>query len=312
MDVILHIGAHLCATTSFQDYMWCNSTRLKRDGIQVWGPRRTRNGLFWGVLPAFSGRSRAEAVQRGIGRIRMNLQQCEEAGVDRLIVSDAAIMGSLRANLRMGELYCGLGERLARLSQAFEGYSLTLALNVRALDAYWSSALSQAVTRGAGLPTEGALTRLADNRRGWRDVIEEISCAIPGADLVVLPYEVFGGRPEAQLEVLTGLPAPRTHARGWLNATPRLAELRAWLPADEAQALPKGNDIWHPFSQAQAGRLREVYADDMMWMVGGAGGMARLAEDRDRMRATGENSASQGLTRGRRDDEEIGRLAGAG
>jgi len=312
MDVVLHLGAHLCATTTFQDYMWCNSTRFKRDALQVWGPRRTRAGMFWGVLPGADGRPSADAVHRGVGRIRMNLAQCEAAGTTRLIVSDAAIMGSLRANLRMGDLYCGLGERLARLAPAFDGYKIALALNIRALDAYWAAALSQAITRGAGLPSAAMLARLAANRRGWRDVIEEVACALPGADLIVLPYETFGGRPEAQLEALTGEPAPRTHARGWLNATPRMAELRAWLPPAEAALLPPGNERWQPFSASQAAALREVYADDLMWITGGAGGLARLAEDPDRKRASGLPPSSLELTRGRRDDEEIGRLAGAG
>lgn len=312
MDVILHIGAHLCATTTFQDYLWCNATRLRSDGMQAWGPRRTRHGLFAGVLPGAGAPPRAEAVRRAVGRVRLNLSQSAEAGTARLIISDPAIMGSMRANLRLGDLYCGVGERLARLMQAFEGYHVTVALNIRGLDAYWAAGLSQAVTRGAGLPAPAALERLARNRRGWRDVIEEVACAAPGADLLVLPHETFGGRPEVQLEAITGSRAPRTHARGWLNATPRLAELRAWLPSAEAAQLPPGNDRWQPFSEAQAGALRETYADDLMWIVGGAGGLARLAEDPDKKQTAGPIPSQTVVTRGRRDDEEDRRLAGAG
>lgn len=311
MDVILHIGAHLCATTSFQDYLWCNGTRLRADGLQVWGPRRTRHGLFAGLLPGPEAPPRAEAVRRAAGRVRLNLAQAAETGTARLIVSDAAIMGSARANLHLADLYCGLGERLARLAQAFDCHALTVVLNIRALDAYWAAALSQAITRGAGLPGAGALARLAQGRRSWRDVIEEIACAVPEAELLVLPYETFGGRPEAQLEAITGARAPRTHARGWLNATPRLAELRAWLPPAEAAQLPPGNDRWQPFSDAQAAALRETYADDLMWITGGAGGLARLVDDPDR-REAGPVPSQTVVTRGRRDDEEDRRLAGAG
>ena len=313
MDVILHLGAHMCATRTFQDYLLCNATRLRAQGLQVWGPRRTQNGLFTGLLPAAETRPRPDGVQRAVGRVRLNLAQLEQAGTARLIVSDAAMMGSTRVNLRMAELYCGVGERVARLVQAFEGRRLRVVVNIRALDAYWAAALSRAVTRGAGLPTDAALGRLARSRRGWRDVIEEIAIAVPEAELMVLPYETYGGRPEAQLAAMADLPrSPLTHARGWLSATPRLPELRAWLPEEEAVRLPPGTGRWQPFSPGQAEALRETYADDLMWLVGGASGLARLMDDSDRKQVAGPFPPQPIATRGRRDDEEDRRLAGAG
>ncbi|TDK41425.1 hypothetical protein E1832_20325 [Antarcticimicrobium luteum] len=312
MDVILHIGAHLCATTTFQDYLHQNRTRLAASGCAVWGPRRTRHGLFAGLMPDDRPLSGRDGAPRAAGRIRINLAACAEAGAQRLIVSDPGVMGAPRVNLRLGGLYCGLGERMARLGRAFDGYRLTVALNIRALDAYWAAVLSQAVTRGAGVPSAAALERLASAGRSWRDVIAEVAGAIPGADLVVLPFETFGGRPEAQLEAIAGLAAPRTHARGWLNATPRLPELRAWLPKPEAALLPPDDDRWRPFSEAQAATLREGYADDMMWIIGGAGGIARLAGDPDRKQAADPIPPHRNATRGICDDKEDRRLAGAG
>jgi len=316
MDVILHIGAHLCATTTFQDYLHRNQARLRQAGCAVWGPRRTRHGLLHGLLPDGATAPRREAMRRAVGRVRLNLARCAEEGTRRLIVSDPLMMGTLRANLRIGALYCGLGERMARLSQAFEGYPLRIALNLRALDSYWAAALAQEVTRGHGLPRAAMLNRLAAHRRTWRDVIEEVACAMPGADLRVLPFETFGGRPEAQLAAIASGPAPRQHAREWLNATPRLPELRAWLPPREAAALPSGSGRWQPFSPAQGAALREVYADDMMWLTGGAGGLARLAADPDKttMQETPAGAAppQPDKTRGRRNEQEDRRLAGAG
>lgn len=53
MDLILHFGAHRCATSSFQEYMSINSVALKRQGIGYWGPERTREiGLNWLVSGA--------------------------------------------------------------------------------------------------------------------------------------------------------------------------------------------------------------------------------------------------------------------
>lgn len=312
MDVILHIGAHLCATTTFQDYLRRNRADLS---AAVWDPRRTRHGLFAGLLPDAASAPKGAATRRAVGRIRLNLARCAEAGTPRLIVSDPAMMGTLRANLRMGTLYCGLGERMARLGQAFEGYPVKVALNIRALDTYWAAALAQAITGGHGLPAPQRLVRLAETPRSWRDVIEELACALPGAELRVLPFEVFGGRPEAQLAAIVPGPVPTGHARGWLNATPRLPELRAWL-GPEAAALPAGGNRWQPFTEAQGAALREIYADDMMWLAGGAGGLARLADDPDKTDTqrtwAGAAPPQQDLTRGRRDEQEDGGLAGTG
>lgn len=313
MDVILHIGAHLSATTSFQDYLHRNRARLAATGCTVWTPRRGWAELGAGLLPETgSALSAPDAARRAEARIRAALAACAGAGRRRLIVSDPGIIGSPRANLRLGGLYCGLGERLVRLGGAFDGYPMRLTLSIRSLEAYWAAALARAVTRGAGLPSGGMLARLAENRRSWRDVIEEIARALPGVELRVLPYETFGGRPEAQLEAIAGVRAPQSHARHRLNATPRLPELRAWLPASEAALLPPGRGRWTPFTESQAAALREAYADDLMWIVGGAGGLARLAEDPDKKQAAGPVPPQMVVIRGRRDEQEDRRLAGTG
>jgi len=51
MDVILHIGAHRTATTTFQKYMRSRSAEFAARGVAFWGPLRTRRGLFAGLLP---------------------------------------------------------------------------------------------------------------------------------------------------------------------------------------------------------------------------------------------------------------------
>ncbi len=311
MDVILHIGAHRCATTSFQNYLRKNTERLSRDGIGFWGPRRTRNGMFSGLLPGPGAATGRDRQNRAAGRIQLNLSRSETAGVQRLIVSDENMMGSVRGNLRLAELYCGVGERMARYAAAFGDRVTDVVLNVRALDSYWSSALSYGVVRGRPLPTEAALIRLAANPRSWRDVIADVACAVPGVRLHVLPFETFGGRPDAQLRTITGQPAPVEHAREWLNAAPRLPELRAWLGARGADALAQGEDRWHPFSLAQSAALRELYADDLVWLTAGADGLARLVSDPDKKRA-GLNPPPTEKTRGRRYDDDQRRLAGTG
>lgn len=310
MDVILHIGAHRCATTTFQYYMRHNADRLAADGTGFWGTHRTRNGLFRGILPgpaeAFSG----DRGRRAAGRVALNLERSRTRGVRRLIVSEENMMGSVRRNLRAGTLYGDVGERMARFAAAFGGRVTGIALNLRSPELYWASALGFAAARGCPIPDAERIAALAEQPRGWREVVGDIACAMPGTPIRVLPFEVFAGRPDAQLAVITGRPAPAGHAREWLNATPRQGALRALCPDLGPGGSDSADRRWFPFTPAQAAHLREVYADDMMWLRAGADGLARLAMT-PKQEPAGKTPPTPDLTRGRRDDR-YQRLAGAG
>lgn len=310
MEIILHIGAHRCATTSFQHYLRLNAERLGRDGTGFWGPRRTRAGLFRGVIPTPGPATRRDPARRAAGRIALRLSRSRADGASRLIVSDENMIGSVRENLRLGALYSGVGERMARYGHAFAGQITAVALTIRSPEWYWASALGYAVSRGRGVPGPSALRRLAAAPRSWRDVITDVACAMPGARLIVLPFESFAGRPEAQLTLLTGRPGPHDHARTWLNATPRLPELRALVADAASGALPPGDGRWQPFDAAQRAMMRKTYADDLMWLAGGADGLATLARDPDKPEA-GPHPPMTDMTRGRPHEQDR-RLAGAG
>lgn len=309
MDVTLHLGAHRCATTTFQHYLRMNSARLTDNGIGFWGPRRTRAGLFSGLVPGPRAATGRNPLRRGIGRVRMNLTHSARAGVEHLIVTDENMMGSVRENLRLCDLYCGVGERIARYVAAFDGPLRDVTLNVRSLERYWSSALAYSVTRGAGLPNRLAVSRIVASSRSWRDVITDIACAAPGVRIRVLPFETFAGRPDAQLHVITGKPGPRENAREWLNAGPALPELRAWVK--DQSVLPQGDGRWQPFDSGESAVLREAYADDLMWLAAGADGLVQLATDPDKKQA-GLTLPQKDMIRGKRYDAEQRRLAGAG
>lgn len=310
MDVILHIGAHRCATTTFQDYLRRNAGWLGARGLAFWGPHRTRGGLFRGVMPAPLAAGRGDAARRAAGRIGLNLARREDAGFDTLLVSDENILGFLRDNCLAASLYPDAAARVARHAAAFGGRLDRIVLNIRAHDAYWASVLGYVAARGHGLPGRARLDRLAQSARGWREVVSDVAGAAPGARLLVLPFEGFAGRPEVQLAAIAGCPAPAEHARERLNRTPCLPELRRHLPPQEAARLPAGDGRWMPFSTAQAAALRERYADDLMWLAAGADGMARLVGDCHDDTA-GTNPRTD-MTRGRRHDEDHRRLAGTG
>jgi hypothetical protein len=300
MDVILHIGAHRCATTTFQDYMRKNADRLGPQGIGFWGPRLTRDGLFRGLTPGPQINFGRDLHARALGRVRLRCLRAKAGGLSRLIVSDENMLGTIRQNLRIADLYGGAGERIARYGEAFEGRIGAVALNIRGLDRYWGSAVAYSLSRGRGMPRPGLLDRIAASRRSWRDVITDIACALPDVPILVLPFETYAGRPEAQLAALTGRPAPVEHARGWLNAAPRLPELRR-LPGIDPADLPEGDGRWYPLHPDQAAALRERYADDMMWLGMGADGLATLVQP-TRPAEAADNALGSEHARGRRHD----------
>lgn len=311
MDVTLHIGAHRCATTSFQNYLGRNRRAFSAQGVGYWGPGRTRTGLLRGILPDTVPMVGRDSHRRGAGRVRMNLRHSAGMGYSHLLISDENLLGSLRDNLQVGDLYRGVGERMARFNAAFDGQVSNVVLNVRSLDSYWISVLGYGLWRGWGLPTRATLEQLTIGARSWRDVITDVACALPDVPIWAAPFETFAGRPEAQLAAVTPVDAPMTHARDWLNASPRLPELRA-LAAKLGQdwGFAPGDGRWQPFTSEQVASLREKYADDIMWLADGAGGLAQLMPDPDKKQA-GTSRPETDQTRGRNHDHQQGRLARA-
>lgn len=311
MDVILHIGAHRCATTSFQNYLRRNGEYLRAQGLGFWGPWRTRTGMFRGIMPGPGVATGRDQHRCGVGRVQMHLTRSGELGLRSLLVSDENMLGTMRENLAVGELYCGAGERMARYARAFDGRITQVVLNIRSLDGYWASALGYGLTRGRGMPGLAMLDRLASNPRSWRDVIADVANALPDAQIRALPFETFAGRPGAQLAAIARIKAPKCHAHDCLNATPRLSRMRE-LARELAEDwnLPEGEGRWQPFSPRQVAAMCETYSDDLMWLAGGADGLARLMPEPDKKRA-GTNPPRPDMTRGRTDDQQERRVARA-
>lgn len=310
MKVILHIGAHRCATTTFQDYLNYNAAHLETQGIVAWGPERVRNGLLRGVIPGAQPTFRRDLCTRAAGRVRLNLRRCAGQGLKWLIVSDPDLPGALTANLISGALYPAAGERMARFGAAFGSSVTDVILNVRSQDRYWASALGHLTARGRWLPHQDCVPGAATSGRTWRDVITDVACAMPDARILVLPYESFAGRPEAQLRAATGISGPMAHARRRLNAAPHLPALRARLSPRTAALLPEGEGRWQPIDLAQAAAQREAYADDLMWLRAGADGLASLVTDFEKTRP-GMNPAHIDKTRGTPNGRNVeeGRMA---
>ena len=322
MDIILHVGAHRTGTTSFQHYLRGNRARLMAEGTAVWEPNVLRRGLFDGLFVAPRVLNGRDLQRRAMGRVRLHTAQAKRAGAQRLLVSEENMIGAPRACLRAAMLYPAMGERMARLAKAFDGRVTRVVMGIRAQDLWWSSIAAFGVGRGHAVPDAGRIAALAATPRTWRDVITDLSCALPHAEIRVLPFEQFAGQSDKVLSHCIDRPAPRAHAESWLNRSPDVAMLRRQLdeygmPEAELPAhLATGEGRWNPFSAAQSAALREAYADDMMWLTAGADGLATLTEDSTRTR-TGSSLPAGALTKGQSHDTQTnprfqGRLAQTG
>jgi len=316
MDVILHIGAHRTASTSFQAYMRCNSDRLARSGVGFWGPLRTRNGVFRGVIPVLSPMSPKRQLKLARGRILTQIAGVEAKGFEALIISDENTIGTPRQNLRAQSLYRAIGDRMAQYHHAFGGQITRVALSIRSLDSFWTSMLGYAVKRGHSMPNPVLLDQIIADTRSWRDVITDIACAMPDVEIQVMPFEIYAGQPEAKLRRMTGgkVTVPLHHHRKWLNRGPNLEQLHHILldrsePADVlVRGAEAGNDRWHPFSAPQIAQLREKYHDDLFWLRAGADGLATLTEETSPHK-TRINLAGGQTLKGQSNDIENGRVA---
>lgn len=287
MDVILHLGAHRTATTTFQHYMRDQMEGLTDQGVAYWGPKHTRRSVFPGLFRPVVGLKGRNVTRRAEGRIRMFCHQAQAHGVERLLVSDENLLGTCHQNLIAARLYPAAGERTARISAAFGGRLRRIVLCVRSLDLWWASAFALTVSRGHPVPTARRLSAIASSRRSWRDVITDLACAAPGAEIEVMPFEAYAGRPDAVLCHALDDDAPADAKHRWLNRSPDLRDLRAILAQEGADPdlLPDDTGRWQPFDAGQAAALRENYADDLHWLTAGADGLATLTEDRHPTRA---------------------------
>jgi hypothetical protein len=272
LKVILHIGAHRTGTTSLQRSLWQNRVKLKQNGVVYWGPSVTRGGRFSGLLrgPGAETRETARRIARNSGAIRLEMQRLEGRGMDTLLVSEENILGSMRLNLRLGLLYPGLQQRLARFHAVFGGVCTRIGLSIRPYDDFWASSLAYAIRAGvAGFDTETAV-RLTRQTRSWRRVIDDVARAFPAAEVVVWEFDRLIGRPEAQFRLLSAgngfIRADRTRH----NASSDRAELRSLLIARGNHAgaglIAPGRGRFMPFDRDQRAALAANYADDLGWL----------------------------------------------
>ncbi|WP_299301674.1 hypothetical protein [uncultured Litoreibacter sp.] len=306
MEICLHLGAHRTGSTSLQMFLNANRKTLARDRMSIWGPGRTRSGLFAGLVrdPNLVQPCDEATAERSIGRIRMEISRASQNGMRRLVISEENMIGTMAHNFRRSRLYSQTHPRLSRFAPAFAGHQVRIGLAVRSYDNYWASALAFRIKAGAAFPTEADLDRLTTQPRRWRHVIADVASVFPDAKIAVWPFEAWSDQPAPQLGALSGRVLPRGLSG---NGTTHNASLTAVEIAEIA--MERGHtDIvsnlmgrrgrYQPFNADQIHKLRQDYATDIDWLIQGSDGLATYFDP------TGDTSGGPLDARGRYDDEE--------
>lgn len=280
MKAVLRLGSHFTDVSSFQTYLNTHSKALENKGLVVWDDLLVKGSISDALSPARHRPALAgtKIRRRGQGRIAVWLRLADRAGVDHVIVASSDVMGNPLQNVCRKSLYPAIGERMARLAQAFDGYLARVVLTIQAQDSYWTAALAHSVFNGRALPSQADLDKFVTQPRGWRDVIRDVSCALPNTEVLVAPHERFCGHHDAMLEYMCAgqVHAERPYAQLQMPNVPNLMQLRQALDdrGSQADSLPNESGYWHPFDDFQTATLREKYADDWHWLLSGADGTA--------------------------------------
>lgn len=327
MDVILHLGAQRSGSSTFQSFLRANRMKLAKRGLTSWLPKRTRGGMFNGLLrhPAMITQADTDRAGLSITNLRREVDRLERAGQNALLISEENLLGTMRNNVRDRRLYPLVTDRLRRIAPAFEGRKLKIGLCVRSYDAFWTSSLTYLLAHGADQPSQVLLDDLSTQSRQWADVVRDIAEAIPQADIIVWPFERSANVPASVLgHVWNGGCDDLGPGQKWVNKSWDIVQLNQMMTlrgdAPLQQGLMSSSKRWLPFSEEQRQAMRAQYRHDIAWLSAGADGLARFVDGwptsatrPDRADVTHAIQTRAAPMRGRQDgiEERMGRT-GAG
>ncbi len=305
MEIVLHLGAHRTATTTLQRMMGASRAALDQAKMAYWGPKRTRSGLFHGLI----GQTDAVMpwqISRTADRVRAQIAQHEDEGAETLLVSEENMLGSMREVLENQLLYPNAGARVARFVLGMGPAPKTVGIAIRSYDSWWASVLAFRMLRGGPLPHAGFCAGLVAQPRRWRDVITDVARALPEASINVWHHEDFGCYPDAVIRHLTGHDLVLNGARAHRNKAASIDQLRCFLDdcGENPSLIRTDAGDFMPFDPNQRAMLRAQYAEDRDWLAAGAEGLATYLTE------PGQKTQGQtGHGRGRPDDGRHRRLA---
>jgi hypothetical protein len=282
MDVILHVGAHRTATTSFQKVLQLNKARLADHGVAVWTPQQTRSAGFSALshAPGDMGPQARERAQRASMAMRMEMTRLRGQGIKTLLISEENTIGTMRHNLMAGALYPELGARLGRYLPGIGVDLRQIWLGIRCPSTLWPSAIAYGITAMMPVPSVERLGMLAHSRRSWRDVITWLTKSAPQARVQAWQFETWAAENDMLIAQLLGLPDGALRPAPRQNRSKSAAELRMIVAErgeeDIAWRIPNLPEPWQPFTGAQLAMMRQRYSADLEWLSGPGRGFARL------------------------------------
>lgn len=288
MKITLHFGAHRTASTTLQRVLGSSSTALRAQNIVYWGPKRTRSGLFEGVLsvPEHDMPWLKRRPLRAAGRIALALEQAALHGAHQVIVSEENMLGTMRKSLSQAVLYPDVDDKLARVAAAFGGRVNQVAVAIRSYDHYWASVLAFQMARGGPLPDLEVLDTLVSQTRRWRHVLGAFARHFPKAKIRVWSHEAMAARPDEILAHLLDCDTRRLSGiRDWHNTGPSAGTLRGVMrdlgapAAMIARSIDETSNRFMPFLPNQRAKLRGDYLSDLAWLRDVAGAQFDYIDD---------------------------------
>lgn len=263
VNAVLHLGAHRCATTSFQSYLETNLDRLRANDIDVWTPENTRSGLFGDLFaPAeFDGpemQQSFDGIQKALGYLTCS----------QLLVSEENMIGSPLDNIDRELLYPDLQQRMSRFKTAFSGHLSQIGLSIRSYETYWASLLSFAVLRDQPMPDARQLGAISSQSRRWSNLLSELRSLFPTTPIHVWRFEDFARKPNRVLPCLLGGNLPglsqMNERKNYSRTTDNLRRLlKEQGRGGDAKSLPKTQQRWMPFDQDQQAQMKMAYSEEI-------------------------------------------------
>ncbi|MHA3976641.1 hypothetical protein ACW9UR_03055 [Halovulum sp. GXIMD14794] len=278
MEVRLHIGAHRTGTTRLQQELGRRAAHLATRGIAAhWaeGLRPDSDPLF--PLLAGAGSLGRRWPTETVRRLR-DARNAAEASGRRLVVSEENYAGSIEAMVRSGVIYPRIRQRLAMLAPAMAGDKVVLLFSIRSYGGFFASLYAQQVRRQPMPPFETLKPGMLALKRRWPQVLSDAAAAIPGAELLVWPFEDMPGRGIEALRQVLGerrivavnedmpavLPSATAPAIEILNRMTAPEELKRDARRAVILAHPRPeHPPFDPWTAAERAHLDADYAEDL-------------------------------------------------
>ena len=274
VELILHMGAHRTATTTFQKFLKHNAAVLEEENISAIGADVTRAGLLTGLMchPDTATAEKDRRAHRAAGLVRLMLAEKTRHQFGQVILSEPDLMGNISENITTGRLYPTAAARFTRMHKAFDSHLSRIVLCIRSYDSWWVSQFAAGIMQGHAMPDLAQMDRLVTQPRRWRMLVEDLNAAFPGAEILVLPYESFGADVARSLGVMTGVVtdglSPLQQKRHAIAPSTRcLKEIvtdRGERPADNS--LEDLGASWNPLPADHTAALQDAYREDLTWL----------------------------------------------